>query len=156
MKAERKQVFNEINITPLTDIFLVLLIIMMVVAPLLEYRQLDLAVLSSAEAEESFPEEEAKSVRVTVEADGRISVGDVEVAPDGLVAEIQRQAVDNPDGLIIETHPDAPFEAMAQAMDAAEGARILHVATTLMDVSEPDPPAPEPVKPAAKSKTKKK
>ena len=28
--------FNEINITPLTDIFLVLLIIMMVIAPLLE------------------------------------------------------------------------------------------------------------------------
>ncbi len=29
----RKQTFNEINITPLTDIFLVLLIIMMVIAP---------------------------------------------------------------------------------------------------------------------------
>ena len=29
----RKKTFNEINITPLTDIFLVLLIIMMVIAP---------------------------------------------------------------------------------------------------------------------------
>ena len=29
----KKQTFNEINITPLTDIFLVLLIIMMVIAP---------------------------------------------------------------------------------------------------------------------------
>lgn len=29
----KKQMFNEINITPLTDIFLVLLIIMMVIAP---------------------------------------------------------------------------------------------------------------------------
>ncbi|MBM3288714.1 MAG: biopolymer transporter ExbD, partial [Candidatus Hydrogenedentes bacterium] len=29
---------DEINITPLTDIFLVLLIIMMVVAPMLNYR----------------------------------------------------------------------------------------------------------------------
>ncbi|MBK8191313.1 MAG: biopolymer transporter ExbD [Vampirovibrionales bacterium] len=32
----RRQVFNEINITPLTDIFLVLLIIMMVVAPMMQ------------------------------------------------------------------------------------------------------------------------
>jgi len=32
-KDGKKQVFNEINITPLTDIFLVLLIIMMVIAP---------------------------------------------------------------------------------------------------------------------------
>ncbi len=30
---EKRSTFNEINITPLTDIFLVLLIIMMVIAP---------------------------------------------------------------------------------------------------------------------------
>ena len=32
-KNEKRSTFNEINITPLTDIFLVLLIIMMVIAP---------------------------------------------------------------------------------------------------------------------------
>lgn len=32
-EGDKKQTFNEINITPLTDIFLVLLIIMMVIAP---------------------------------------------------------------------------------------------------------------------------
>ena len=32
-ESGKKQTFNEINITPLTDIFLVLLIIMMVIAP---------------------------------------------------------------------------------------------------------------------------
>ena len=31
--AGQRKTFNEINITPLTDIFLVLLIIMMVIAP---------------------------------------------------------------------------------------------------------------------------
>ena len=36
--------FNEINITPLTDIFLVLLIIMMVIAPILDQQGLSLAV----------------------------------------------------------------------------------------------------------------
>ena len=33
MAGTEKKIFSEINITPLTDIFLVLLIIMMVVAP---------------------------------------------------------------------------------------------------------------------------
>ena len=40
----KRQTFNEINITPLTDIFLVLLIIMMVIAPILDQQGLSLAV----------------------------------------------------------------------------------------------------------------
>ena len=39
-----RDTFNEINITPLTDIFLVLLIIMMVIAPLLDQQGLNLTV----------------------------------------------------------------------------------------------------------------
>lgn len=38
----RRAMFNEINITPLTDIFLVLLIIMMVVAPVLQQARRDI------------------------------------------------------------------------------------------------------------------
>ena len=43
--------FNEINITPLTDIFLVLLIIMMVIAPLLDQQGLNLTVPENVKAE---------------------------------------------------------------------------------------------------------
>jgi biopolymer transport protein ExbD/biopolymer transport protein TolR len=42
--AKAPQVFNEINITPLTDIFLVLLIIMMVVAPMVQQMRADINV----------------------------------------------------------------------------------------------------------------
>jgi len=42
MKTGGKQVFNDINITPLTDIFLVLLIIMMVVAPMMQQQRQDI------------------------------------------------------------------------------------------------------------------
>ena len=44
--------FNEINITPLTDIFLVLLIIMMVIAPMLDQQGLNLAVPEVVNAEQ--------------------------------------------------------------------------------------------------------
>ncbi len=40
--THHRTVFNEINITPLTDIFLVLLIIMMVVAPMMRQQQADI------------------------------------------------------------------------------------------------------------------
>ena len=36
LNSKKGQIFNEINITPLTDIFLVLLIIMMFVAPMFQ------------------------------------------------------------------------------------------------------------------------
>ena len=42
--VRERDTFNEINITPLTDIFLVLLIIMMVIAPLLDQQGLNLTV----------------------------------------------------------------------------------------------------------------
>jgi len=41
--SDQKKTFNEINITPLTDIFLVLLIIMMVVAPLMQQMRKDIS-----------------------------------------------------------------------------------------------------------------
>lgn len=44
-----RETFNEINITPLTDIFLVLLIIMMVIAPLLDQQGISLTVPENVE-----------------------------------------------------------------------------------------------------------
>lgn len=43
MKTGKKTLFTEINITPLTDIFLVLLIIMMVVAPMMQQSRADIS-----------------------------------------------------------------------------------------------------------------
>ena len=47
-----RDTFNEINITPLTDIFLVLLIIMMVIAPLLDQQGLNLTVPEMVDQEQ--------------------------------------------------------------------------------------------------------
>ena len=44
-----RETFNEINITPLTDIFLVLLIIMMVIAPLLDQQGISLTAPENVE-----------------------------------------------------------------------------------------------------------
>ena len=63
---EQRNTFNEINITPLTDIFLVLLIIMMVIAPLLDQQGLNLAVPNNVEVQDIKQENKLISVTVTV------------------------------------------------------------------------------------------
>jgi biopolymer transport protein ExbD/biopolymer transport protein TolR len=155
MKSGRQEVFSEINITPLTDIFLVLLIIMMVVAPLLEYRQLDMAVASPEAAVEPDPKEESKVVHLVIAADGAYTVGANSVSSLGLVDAIRDEAIEKPEGIVIETHPDAAFEHMARAMDAAEVAGIIHVTTAETDLTPPEPPKEE-KKPAPKKTSTKK
>ena len=69
MALKHRKTFNEINITPLTDIFLVLLIIMMVVAPMLDQQGLSLAVPSATEAQEVA--KESKILTLDVNDDGQ-------------------------------------------------------------------------------------
>ena len=63
--------FNEINITPLTDIFLVLLIIMMVIAPLLDQQGLNLTVPDMVESQDI---KDSKILNVLVTNDNKIIV----------------------------------------------------------------------------------
>ena len=60
-----KDSFNEINITPLTDIFLVLLIIMMVIAPMLDQQGLNLAVPEVVKQEQIQKDPKIMNVVVT-------------------------------------------------------------------------------------------
>ena len=64
MDRERKT-FNEINITPLTDIFLVLLIIMMVIAPLLDQQGLNLTVPENVAEEQVKKDTKILTVNVS-------------------------------------------------------------------------------------------
>ena len=117
---------NEINITPLTDIFLVLLIIMMVVAPMLDTQGLKLSVPSGGPAPDV--KEEPKTVNLTINAGGSYAIDDKPVEESLLSLSIREQAKTKTDGVIIRTHPDASHEAMTKAMDAAQSAGIDKIA----------------------------
>lgn len=74
----------EINITPMVDVMLVLMIIFMVAAPMMT--QGVQVALPKANAK---PIEQNKPVEVTLKIDGRIFVGSTEVPRDALVARLQ-------------------------------------------------------------------
>ncbi len=135
MRQKQRALIAEINITPLTDIFLVLLIIMMVIAPILEYKGLDLSVVSGDA--EPADKDESKHVEIRIAADGQFSVENSPAPFEGLTDAIKAAATTNPDGALILTHPDAPHEAFAHAIDAAQAAGVTKVSVDEVSAEEP-------------------
>lgn len=126
MSRQRRQIFTEINITPLTDIFLVLLIIMMVIAPMLDSQGLRLAVPTAAPNQQV--EDEPRALKVHVASDGQFYVDNAPVSPEMLQQHLYQSKAQYPDGLIIETDAQAKHSGMVLVMDAARGAGIEKIA----------------------------
>ncbi len=80
----KKTLFTEINITPLTDIFLVLLIIMMVIAPSFQSVDTDINIPEI----NSGVSIEQKNAEIAVSRQGQYYVNGKPVSPDSLVSEL--------------------------------------------------------------------
>ena len=80
----KKKTFNEINITPLTDIFLVLLIIMMVIAPSFQTmdNNIEMPSINSGVAIET------KNATVSITKDGSFYVNETKVTLDTLESKL--------------------------------------------------------------------
>ena len=121
-----RDTFNEINITPLTDIFLVLLIIMMVIAPMLDQQGLNLTVPENV-AEEQIQNKESKILAVMVDADDNYYIDGEQIAAENLENSIKAVAKDYPDGLLIKTDSDSSHGAMVKVMDSARNSGITSI-----------------------------
>ena len=108
--ARQRKTFNEINITPLTDIFLVLLIIMMVIAPLLDQQGLNLAVPNMIEVQDEI--KDSKLIKVVVTDEDKYMIDDSEIPVSELSNMISEQAKTNTDGLLIITQNNATHGAV--------------------------------------------
>ena len=117
-----RKTFNEINITPLTDIFLVLLIIMMVVAPLLDQQGISLTVPENVEAEQIEKEPQILTVYVTKANKYFINNEEIEAASLGDV--LTKEMPNYPDGMLIRTDGDATHGTVVTLMDKARSAGV--------------------------------
>ena len=118
----KRQTFNEINITPLTDIFLVLLIIMMVIAPILDQQGLSLAVPEYVE--QNTIDKEAKLLTVTVTTDNKYLIDDNEVSKSDLLNTIKDLSKEKSDGLLIEASGESSHQSVVYLMDSARNAGV--------------------------------
>lgn len=123
MSRERDS-FNEINITPLTDIFLVLLIIMMVIAPMLDQQGLNLTVPDMVEKSQV---KESKTLTVNVTANDQYVIDGQVVPNKNIGSEIKEKAKSLPDGMMIEAAPNATHGAVVHLMDEARNSGVTSI-----------------------------
>ena len=113
---------SDINVTPLVDVMLVLLIIMMIVAPLLQQGvpvTLPLAANSSEK-----PETQDQTV-VTIDRNRDVYLNAVPVAPSQLQSRIKQALEDKSDKIvIIKADEEAPYSAVMDTMDELRAAGI--------------------------------
>ncbi len=126
--TRQRKTFNEINITPLTDIFLVLLIIMMVIAPLLDQQGLNLAVPNLIEVQDEI--KDSKLIKVVVTDDDKYMLNGVEVPVAGLANMVLEQSKVNTDGLLIITQNNATHGAVVKLMDEARNSGVTNISIT--------------------------
>jgi biopolymer transport protein ExbD len=113
---------SDINVTPLVDVMLVLLIIMMIVAPLLQ--QGVTVTLPKATNTTEKPETQGQTV-VAITSDGRFYVNAVEVPKDRLqsrIAEIFETAETRV--VIIKADVDVAYGEVMEAMDQLRASGI--------------------------------
>jgi len=117
IKSGKKALFTEINITPLTDIFLVLLIIMMVVAP--TFQSVDNSI-SVPEVNSGTSIEQGK-VTVSVTKDGTIYVESKRSSVENLAADLEKLKIDN-DEVVVKADEKVRSSVILDIRDAAQDA----------------------------------
>jgi biopolymer transport protein ExbD len=115
---------NEINMTPLVDVMLVLLIVFMVTIPVIRHAvKIDLPHASS-QKEDTKPAQ----VTIAIDADGNVMWDDQKVDDVTLNAKIAAAAQAEPQP---ELHLDAdrkvPYEKVAQVMSAAQAGGLTKI-----------------------------
>ena len=106
---------SDINVTPLVDVMLVLLIIIMIIAPLLQQGvALTLPVANNSSEKPETPED----TTVAITADGRFHLNGI-VVPEGDLARRVEDALDlkNQRIIVVKADEDASYGDVMLAMD---------------------------------------
>ena len=128
---EPDEVMNEINMTPLVDVMLVLLIIFIITVPVMKH-----AVnieLPQASSEPELPK--PKNIQFSVAADGSYFWNDLKINDDELKPRLAAEAAKDPQPeLHIRGDKAVRYERIALAMSAAREAGVSKIGF----VTEPD------------------
>jgi biopolymer transport protein TolR len=126
--------FREINVTPLVDVMLVLLIVFMVTAPLLTSGlHIDLPEVQAA----NTPIKDAKLV-LSITKDERILFGETDVTKDVERVLLENPRVQKEHELYIRADKDARYGVVARAVAAARAAGVTSL-NLLVDPEEMKP-----------------
>jgi len=126
METKRKTAMSEINVTPLVDVMLVLLIIFMVTAPMLE-QQVSVD-LPQAKGELLEKEEPREKIVVSVSSQGSIFVNEVPVSDNKLAEKIIEVTASNPSrAVFLRADKTVAYGTVIRVMVALKAAGVPNV-----------------------------
>ncbi|MFZ6778595.1 ExbD/TolR family protein [Undibacterium sp. Ji83W] len=110
---DRGDVVSEINITPLVDVMLVLLVTFIITAPLLNNAvRINLPKTAATSAPDT-----TKSVTVSIDAANKVFIDKREIAQEALEAELKSQVSASPDlALSLQADEGVPYRSVAKVM----------------------------------------
>jgi len=118
-------VLADINVTPLVDVMLVLLIIFMIAAPML-HQGVEVA-LPKANAP-NLPLRIQDPLVVSIDRNGRVYLRESAVETDELVARVKAQiAARGDDSVFLKGDKDVPYGKVIEVLDVLHQGGIVHV-----------------------------
>ena len=144
-RNEGAKVSSEINVTPMVDVMLVLLIIFMVVTPMLQKGiSVDMAKVNNPEQMPDADKEDALLVSIT--RDGKVYFGSEQVGDvSNLTQKVKDRLTNKPDKRVyVKADLRARYGAVVNVVDSVRSAGVddLGLLTDQKKTSTPPPPPP--------------
>jgi len=123
-RSPGSQPMSDINMTPLIDVMLVLLVIFIITAPLMTSSlKLDLP-----KAEGARPSDAPASIALAVDAQGQLFVGDQKLAAGQLVARVREAAARDPQTEVqLRADKSVPYGRVAELIGLVQEAGLSRI-----------------------------
>src|SRR6202140_388507 len=123
-RNEGANVSSDINVTPMVDVMLVLLIIFMVVTPMLQKGvSVDMAKVDNPTPMEDADKEDALLVSIT--RDGKVYFGTEQISTDALTTKVKDRLANKPDKRVyVKADMRARFGGVVTVVDSVRAAGV--------------------------------
>jgi biopolymer transport protein TolR len=126
----RQALITKVNVTPIIDVALVLVIILLVTAPMLSVADLPVN-LPQAQTRES---EDERNLSITLSSSGELALDETRVSRENLTDAIRARLTQNGNEnvlVVVRADADAPYSTVRGLLDDARdaGARRIAIAT---------------------------
>ena len=123
-RNEGAKISSEINVTPMVDVMLVLLIIFMVVTPMLQKGvSVDMAKVDNPTPMQDADKEDALLVSIT--RDGQVYFGTEQISPDNLTTKVKDRLTNRVDKRVyVKADMRARFGGVVQVVDSVRAAGV--------------------------------
>jgi biopolymer transport protein ExbD/biopolymer transport protein TolR len=142
-RDEGSKISSDINVTPMVDVMLVLLIIFMVVTPMLQKGvSVDMVKVNNPTPMEDADKEDALLVSIT--RDGQVYFGSDQISVDALTTKVKDRLANKPDKRVyVKADMRTRFGGFVQVVDSVRAAGVDDIGL-LTDQKKTTTPPPAP------------